>query len=1541
MKNFNNTVVLTSKNPEAFLNFSYDSEDLWIYPEGSTSEDGVLYINGLDINNYDYSTGYSLVLDSTNNYASFHIYTDKNYNFDINIQFKCYDIPDFSIGTLSVYTYDVSILNRPYIIEDINFYDNKDYLSDNEASFLILRTNPKFTGNIVLNIDSSENLYLDTFKVSDILSNKKYRKQKVSANSILSHDIKNIFSTLPRGELFRIESEDTLDISKPKTDLEKQFYTTYNYGARLLKDDLYDEDYAILAPLWINSKLPDYFTVFRLNGTYNEETYNNENIDFLKYFKDSSIVKSWSLKNNYTLGNYLQTHLNDLKDIRTPVFLSLSNPTNIIGETDPNTWYGIAVDKGIVTGRSETTYFFDLKSNNYTDLNAFVSLGFERNNLLCPNLLNLQFLFNDNDVSLYEINRYFGLYLTENVLYKIAYYSDTSNGNIDIISLDGKDSSIFINSLIFDSSGNINDIYKNRIFVLNDGNNLYRITNVNQINGTIKNSYVSKPYENVFSTYAEKRETNPFVILTLNSLLTPGEHLRVINKTQNKIWEIYSVDASTFDNSERYCTISENVNYPTVYRTYFNIKNEISDQIKEIETAFETFKNYENILFRVGISGKNWISLILNDDASVDEEWVFQRILSLSGSYDDITFFGVYEPTENDIEIVSYDASYGPIDFEFYGDRESITIDFFNKGDYNLYSLSYPDNIKNKFVNPLLYQDTSLWYRKIIDFEIKNNSYQYIKDPLSISDKILIMTNANISIVKNKLNAYSIYPLNISLMGINPVKDIDYNVYDISLGYINEYAYKREDDASSYKIFIPSSSEYSLFIKGSYVVESGNGTLKQLNSYRIYNSGTLFNTFDSSVDITASSDTIITYAVLDGSYNYKSLKEGYLGNDENLSNYYDSSTKLKYGLIVPYVSKWVTLGDDCRGNPLRLKLNVDNLDVSTNFIPTLSKFTQEISYPQFKYLTPGIKAWESYIFYDINDVIYDISTSEYLTIKEAIFKYPYVDFFSKLVYSNYNIDSRKDRSSIVYYNQYKDTLDVICLGLNFSIKVSNIAKNIINPKEYDKYRFSFISTPSKNKDNKRPIEVIINENTKTILMIWYQGNDELNYTYRYSSFLPGKSLLDSNDYGFVHDNSSYSFVKTPYYVNNSTITKSIVNFYGTGDYSNDTTNRYAQLNKNLKGFNSIWNAYGTNNYINSNIFITDPDRNTYNTFSQYVSYNYYRDSNTYGDYVINYGYNYDNNKNWYVNNTTNYVSLLYYLNPAKNYVMYYIIRGNKVYNSYDFGSITNPLNIYINSPKTYRNMITYNGWYKPKFIDIFKFKFNEEKEIIDNTQKDFIFSNTNIKSYNTLLQMWGNKIVSSITSNDITRGNAIVLLNNFDMFKSTWDANYYIKDSSYINGYLCNTELPSFFGSKLPKLPEYLSLDNWNANTLYYEIKDNNIFINCNLTQSIIKIFKENIKFLNNWSGLTSEDIIIDNYIKYTILPYYSISLKDIKLEIYYKEYDGQLIYYTLDDTFTLNENKNVMSNLSYINNEHVYNITLPLMTPRYSYFIKITLFEL
>ena len=211
----NGAVVLTTQEPGAFLNFRWETGDGSIYINVDPISDvsrGILWVNGLDISQEasiygDPSINTELYLGDAGDpsIASLFLYTRELILFDVNLHI-----------TTSLFTIDVSVLNRPYIIssDSISTFETSNVQVEGEASYLLLRTNPKFSGNIKLTVDTSNYLYLDTFKVSDILSNKLYRKQKVSASSVLSGDIRRVFSSLPLGEMYRLDAEDTLKIGR-------------------------------------------------------------------------------------------------------------------------------------------------------------------------------------------------------------------------------------------------------------------------------------------------------------------------------------------------------------------------------------------------------------------------------------------------------------------------------------------------------------------------------------------------------------------------------------------------------------------------------------------------------------------------------------------------------------------------------------------------------------------------------------------------------------------------------------------------------------------------------------------------------------------------------------------------------------------------------------------------------------------------------------------------------------------------------------------------------------------------------------------------------------------------------------------------------------------------------------------------------------------------------------------------------------------------------------------------------------------------------
>ncbi len=1568
-KDFHSRAILTTQDPGAFLNFRFDtSDDVSISIFQTNIPERVMYINGIDANLYP-SEGYKLLINSDVSVASFHVFTRSFDDFDYNIR--------IDVSGTTNQSYDVSICNRPFKIysNNINTFETSNIQIDGETSYMLLRTNPKFTGNIKLSIDTSNNLYLDTFKVSDILNNKKYRKQQVSAESIFSGDIRRTFSTLPYGEMYKLDEEDTLNISLPKTDLFKQFNVNYSYGARLFEDELYDDDYSLLAPLWLNSKLPDYFAVFRIDGVYNQETYDTGNdLSGLakKYIEEGELIKSWSMKESTPLGTYLRNHMEELLSVRSPLFLSLSDPTQ--KDPDPNTWYGIAVDKGLITGRSETPYFFDQKTT-FTDTNAFLSQGFERLNLLCPNLINLEYIFSDEDVSLYTMHRYFGLYLSENKLYKIAYYCQEPDSSIQILSLDSKEPSTFFYH-VFDTSGNIKETYKNRIFTLNDTEKSKRISEISQVDGTNKTNieeWINRAGEQLFSTKTEEQISNKFLTLSLTNPLHQGEHLRFIDNTTYTIWEAYSIKPEMVDAGEIWPFLSvyrdPSNEYPTIYRAGFSVNGTINDQIKAIKKAFDLFNtNYDIVSpFETTVlrQGSNTLSFELKNDFNTNDI-SFQRLTAQTvfdpndpssqfnnaADYSDIKFYGVLEPTLSDFERISFDSSYGPINFELYGDRMSLTLNLIDISSNHLYSID--PSVTYKIEDYTLYMSTDGWYRKINQFVVSTTTdhvYNYVLSPHESNDNIVLNTSNDIYEIEGMMNAYSTYPISISLMGINPVKDMDFTVYDSSIGFESEYWYSRIDDVSTYYFIISPDSSVIIDSRNSYEITQGTGYIYINDVSTIYSATTVtpfhFNTYDGSAYVLAagSLNTLITYNQLDGSASFSSYNTGV--SEESINSYYIDSTKskLKYGLTVPYVAKWVALGTDCRNNQLRLLLDTSVYDASSNFIPYGNEYNKEISYPVFKYLDPGTRAWEDYIFYDINDVVqYNIDTSVLnISFKQLMFVEPYLDVFSKLLYSNHNIPNVILRSSIVFYNNYKNSIDCIIKGLNLSFFLDESSKNTFNIRDWDRFRISFVSTSSRNYDNNHPIEIFINENIETILIVWYQGVDTLNYNKRYSSYFGGRSVMyeDSSVYEFQsHKNNDmyWSHIKTPFVINSASSSTDFTNIYDVSSgYDEDKCSPYAQLNWNYGNLiYSMFNAYGKNvaSGYSFQFFNTQ-----YNAFRQYIDYVYTKDSGTYGDGVFNYAYTYMNNQNIYkdvvcdLNMLKNIIST--------NNIQYYIFKGNLLYSNSSFS--VNPVLITLNNPKNYKGIYTYNGWYTPKFNNIIDFNHNESSELMNVVEKDFTLCNTNFIDYNNIPQMWYNKVVEQVTTNDVSVKNAIGYKTDFNVFKSQWDSGYYTLDSSSYNmsidGFNSTLEVPSFFGSKLIKLPSSLVLNSWDNTNASYVTGRLEYTMEFNITRKITSMFKSNETFTNNWSDLTTSDNTIDGYIKKTVLNYYNLSKSKVNIEIWSKPFDGTVLSYVVDDTFVLDNAANVDARLVTVNSEFIYRIKTAISFKK-TYFIKFTLFE-
>ena len=142
------------------------------------------------------------------------------------------------------------------------------------------------------------------------------------------------------------------------------------------------------------------------NNVNNIESFFNSKI--LPY---AQVISTFDLRANTTIGSYIRSLVNNPGFSESPITFSL-------GENGFTYFNGVSISEGVLTQKGEllNDYYSSASSSSQIDFEETITNGFSRNGIICPNLLNLEFLFNDPDSDLYSINRYVGFYVSRNDL---------------------------------------------------------------------------------------------------------------------------------------------------------------------------------------------------------------------------------------------------------------------------------------------------------------------------------------------------------------------------------------------------------------------------------------------------------------------------------------------------------------------------------------------------------------------------------------------------------------------------------------------------------------------------------------------------------------------------------------------------------------------------------------------------------------------------------------------------------------------------------------------------------------------------------------------------------------------------------------------------------------------------------------------------------------------------------------------------------------------------------------------------------------------
>lgn len=1383
-----------------------------------------------------------------------------------------------AIITLSMETYDFGNLNSfsTYltISDDKNEYNYKLYfqndainqyktydnvastIAGNMESFMILRTNPKLTGNIKL-VVSDDHLYLDTFKVSttSILNDKKYRHKSISADGDYPYDVYKVFKDVPQGEMYSVY-EDSYDPHKHYFDMNNQIENIYEYGAEYNTDNLYSENMKILAPLYIGKHLPTYFAIFKTDRlATTDETVTNSDV-FRSMIVQSQCIKIYDLRQHTALGKYL----NGYQNMITKYFAGTCSLQFIEQEYDStddnyrqgrNTWSGIAIDKGILTDKIETTYFatqiLENSAKQQEDFNMFLLNGYSRNMLLYPNILNLEFMFDDELADDMTIHNYYGLYLTENEFIHFNQVIKTSNSdNYELTYYDKDNKKININetsiSVIDDPE------YVDRIFFASTLNDATYLAIHDDFDLFVKNNVANKAYKNIAQLPGEKVKFDDsqksFITLDFTKQIKYGEHFKFTavdaqykKDKYNVTIELIASNDLRLVNTEKHINpyvLTNTSEYASndkddknrIYRITFYTQDlndytkaaSLQEQLERIRFAIQKVNSFlavahydEETIGLISTFDNVYFQHILADEVFEDINSVEDPVRCFN--YNNITYATLNEDIPDLYR--SEDAPFANNGFEILGKRYSNITKFLkiSKTSNVFYEIAQDlYDILHNVKCPLI--ATTEGYQPMIAFNVDNGELvfngQIEGSKLSFEDITrfcvtspwnvkccLISSPYEISSANGLINISSPMACSISLMGINNIKDIDMYVG------INEYNQYVTDISATFKegenISIDNSDpRIRKYVP--YTIVSGHIkgiTTNSINTFVITEDAIFYSTGKSvemlqldSPYISFDADTEITLADTNNidQYNYKTYKPLLYEK-----NYYVSPTETETSdleiPLVPLVNcQWKSNGIYFDNNSL---LNVENIFDNE----LVGNFVQNVYTPAGLYNNQYIiNSFKDYINYNGNIE----------TIQEFLMNSKYANAFKKFLTSTFKIET-----AIGYYKAYIQTLEFIYYGIKFSFKLSNVKyTNEIKLNEYNNYEVYIINDYNASDTN----EIYISTIEEFILIV--------NHIYKSGRKYSNNCIQIFDNLEIA--NAQYDWYSAPYNyllqssgIINNTLYFNKSAFYQLFDSDNIAymveydLPIYESKECNISGENNIYAYFNTANNFES---FTKTDvlyqaENQYNFAFNYSYNENYRQVDISDKAITNMVNTYMNvlqdyraHNTYFVKNNDNIddVEDSYqdmqdeFINSFDANIKLYIINNDSI-KTININDNYKPLTLSISTPVR----IKYNqGYFDPNFVDIFSFVINDE--ISDDINLDTLYANTQVSYISSLRNYYYNKILDS---------NASCTYNYFSIdqrspLSTNWDATIYrlyTDDETYstIPGYQLGIDDKMLFGSKV------------------------------------------------------------------------------------------------------------------------------------------------
>ena len=403
-----------------------------------------------------------------------------------------------------------------------------------DSSFQLVRTNPKLTGNVKITINEAGDLWLESIKANRELSKDVY--SKVPIDTYQSH-ASNVFRFFNNGQTpneIIFDLNEQVDSTKTSNDYKDQYdFSHYFSGVKYLASNKYSERSAYFAPLYIKKQLPSFFVVVKLNDPSNfpldqmktlYESGQTKTDYLIDLFSKASIVKTFDLRPETKIGKYIRDYINSPNFPSSPLTVGFE-------ENDYTTWNGILVDEGKLGYRGELLDSLYTSSQPLKSFEENITLGYSRHGIIFPDILNLEFIFNDDSSEKYDFNRYLGFYVNAIELSKLdidldyAYLNRGSWENTphfrkkfletdDVILPQSNSNGVIIPY----KNSNINISEFNNIFSNSDNLFLNYISDKdnNLYIPTLNKSVVSSPYEIDYTLAKATTFTRSGLIVTAN-----------------------------------------------------------------------------------------------------------------------------------------------------------------------------------------------------------------------------------------------------------------------------------------------------------------------------------------------------------------------------------------------------------------------------------------------------------------------------------------------------------------------------------------------------------------------------------------------------------------------------------------------------------------------------------------------------------------------------------------------------------------------------------------------------------------------------------------------------------------------------------------------------------------------------------------------------------------------------------------------------------------------------------------------------------------